>query len=187
MYEAELSIGLKAPVRVITNFGSSGTERADMAVLYGELANIPIVRVHSKCEFSALLGSDECDCGWQLHRSKEILVAHSGILIHLDQEGRGAGLAAKVQAFDLMHREGMDSYEAYERLGIPPDLREYDSAVELIRHLKLSAIRLLTNNPDKVRAFESAGIEVSRVPLAPTPTPMTAAYLAAKRRHGHLL
>jgi GTP cyclohydrolase II len=186
MYSTELSVGLKEPVRVITNFGSSEAQ-ADVAVLYGEMHAAPVVRVHSKCEFSILLGSDECDCGWQLQRSKEILIEQGGILIHLDQEGRGAGLAAKVQAFELMHREDMDSYEAYARLGIPLDVREYDAAVELVQYLGFSAIRLLTNNPDKVRAFESTGIEVSRMPLVPPSTPMTAAYLAAKKRHGHFL
>jgi GTP cyclohydrolase II len=186
--EGEVSVvGLRTPVRVITSFGS-GTSRAfNMAAVYGSISQGTYVRVHSKCEFSILLESIECDCGWQLRRSREILADKGGLLIHLDQEGRGAGLPAKISAYRLAHEENLDTYQAYERLGVPLDLRKYDAAVELVQSLGIQSIRLLTNNPDKIAAFSSAGIAVQRVSLIPEPTPTTAAYLAAKKRHGHLL
>jgi 3,4-dihydroxy 2-butanone 4-phosphate synthase/GTP cyclohydrolase II len=160
---------------------------SNMAAVYGSIGPGALVRVHSKCEFSTILESTECDCGWQLLHAREILTAEGGVLIYLDQEGRGAGLPTKVRAYRLAHRENLDTYQTYQRLGVPLDLRKYDAAVELVQSLGLESIRLLTNNPDKIAAFTSVGIDVRRVPLIPEATPATAAYLTAKKRHGHLL
>jgi len=109
------------------------------------------------------------------------------VLIYLDQEGRGAGLWAKANAYRLNKEERLDTYQAYDRLGLPHDLREYVDAVQILKELGLTSVRLLTNNPDKIKGLEQAGIAVARVPLQAQPTPTTLAYLQAKKRHGHLL
>jgi 3,4-dihydroxy 2-butanone 4-phosphate synthase/GTP cyclohydrolase II len=137
--------------------------------------------------YSEVFGSRECDCGWQLKTSRELLTVQGGVLIYLDQEGRGAGLRAKANAYLLNNQEGLDTYQAYDRLGLASDLREYADAVQILNELGLASVRLLTNNPSKVEALEKAGINVARVPLQARPTPTTVAYLKAKKRHGHLL
>jgi 3,4-dihydroxy 2-butanone 4-phosphate synthase/GTP cyclohydrolase II len=137
--------------------------------------------------YSEVFDSRECDCGWQLKRSRELLTVQGGVLIYLDQEGRGAGLQAKANAYLLNNQEGLDTYQAYDRLGLPHDLREYADAVQILSELGLTSVRLLTNNPSKVEALEKVGITVVRVPLKARPTPTTVAYLKAKKRHGHLL
>jgi 3,4-dihydroxy 2-butanone 4-phosphate synthase/GTP cyclohydrolase II len=137
--------------------------------------------------YSEVFGSRECDCGWQLKRSRELLTVQGGVLIYLDQEGRGAGLRAKANAYRLNNLEGLDTYDAYDRLGLPSDVREYADAVQILDELGLTSVRLLTNNPGKIEALEKAGMTVTRVPLQARPTPATMAYLQAKKRHGHLL
>ena len=137
--------------------------------------------------YSEVFASRECDCGWQLKRSRELLTLRGGVLIYLDQEGRGAGLRAKADAYRLNHQDGLDTYQAYEQLGLPSDSRDYADAVQILNELGLTSVRLLTNNPSKIEALEKAGIAVVRVPLCAAPTPTTVAYLQAKKRHGHLL
>jgi 3,4-dihydroxy 2-butanone 4-phosphate synthase/GTP cyclohydrolase II len=137
--------------------------------------------------YSEVFASRECDCGWQLQESRQLLTLQGGVLIYLDQEGRGAGQRAKADAYRLNHEDGLDTYQAYEKLGLPPDLRDYADAVQLLQELGLTSVKLLTNNPGKIEALEKAGITVSRVPLQARPTPTTVAYLQAKKRHGHLL
>jgi GTP cyclohydrolase II len=137
--------------------------------------------------YSEVFDSRECDCGWQLKRSRELLTVQGGVLIYLDQEGRGAGLRAKANAYLLNNQEGLDTYQAYNRLGLPSDSRKYADAVQILNELGLTSVRLLTNNPGKIEALEQAGITVIRVPLQARPTPRTIAYLQAKKRHGHLL
>ncbi len=109
------------------------------------------------------------------------------MLIYLDQEGRGAGLRSKADAYRLNHEDGLDTYQAYEKLGLPADLREYADAVQILNELGLKSVRLLTNNPSKIEGLKKAGINVTRIPLRAQPTPTTLAYLQAKKRHGHLL
>jgi GTP cyclohydrolase II len=179
--------GRSAPVRIHSSFGSDSEIRSNAAIVYGEVRDECLVRVHSRCMYSEVFGSLECDCGWQLSRSRELLTVQGGVLIYLDQEGRGAGLRIKASAYRLNNEEGLDTYQAYEKLGLPPDLREYADAVQILNELGLTSVRLLTNNPGKIKALEEAGITVVRVPLQARPTPMTVGYLQAKKRHGHLL
>lgn len=168
-------------------FGIDPKFYSNAAAVYGEVRDGGLVRIHSKCMYSEVFGSRECDCGWQLRRSRELLTVQGGVLIYLDQEGRGAGLRAKADAYRLNHEDGLDTYQAYEKLGLPSDLRDYADAVQILNELGLTSVRLLTNNPSKIEALEKAGITVSRVPLQARPTPATVAYLQAKKRHGHLL
>ena len=179
--------GTKKPVRMISSFGADKTHDSNAAAIYGEPRDGSLVRIHSKCMYSEVFLSSECDCGWQLHRSRELLAERDGVLIYLDQEGRGAGLKVKAEAYKLTHEQGLDTFEAYEKLGYLPDLRQYTEAADVLKDLGLTSVRLLTNNPWKIAAVESRGIAVKRVPLEAKVTPITKAYLEAKKRHGHLL
>jgi 3,4-dihydroxy 2-butanone 4-phosphate synthase/GTP cyclohydrolase II len=110
-----------------------------------------------------------------------------GIFVYLPQEGRGIGLAGKLQAY-LLQEQGYDTLEANERLGYPVDARNYDSALEILRAMGIKAVRLLTNNPDKIRAVRAGGMIVESVPLQTTPTASNLYYLQTKQqRLGHRL
>jgi GTP cyclohydrolase II len=179
--------GLKLPVRVVNGFSCRGAGPDNLMAIYGKPQDGCLVRIHSKCQYAEVLESQECDCGWQLKKSRELLSLASGVLIYLDQEGRGAGLLAKARAYEITHREGLDTFAAYQVLGLAPDLRDYSCAAELLLAHGFSRVQLLTNNPAKVKALLAAGITTERVPLSAAPTPTTLAYLHAKRRAGHLL
>jgi GTP cyclohydrolase II len=151
--------------------------------------SVPLVRVHSQCLTGDVLTSQRCDCRAQLELSlKEIGKATSGILLYLPQEGRGIGLMNKLRAYELQD-QGMDTVEANESLGFAADAREYDFPAQILKQLGASQIRLLSNNPEKVRQLEAAGIQVvERVPCQPPISKIARAYLQTKKRKmGHLL
>lgn len=179
--------GMPKPIRLISSFGSDKCRDGNMAGVYGEPQNGCLVRIHSRCGYSEIYSARDCDCGWQLRRSRELLSVSGGVLVYLDQEGRGLGLKVKARAYKLAAEEHLDTFEAYEKMQLPADARDYSEAVEILKELGLRSVRLLTNNPKKIDALESSGITVVRVPLRAEPTPATIAYLAAKKRHGHLL
>ena len=162
----------------------------DLALILGEPAtDQALVRVHSECLTGDVLGSLRCDCGPQLEQALATIAEHgSGILVYLRQEGRGIGLANKARAYALQDA-GLDTVDANLALGFPADLRDYGRAAAILADLGIDRVRLLTNNPAKVRGLEAAGIEVlERRPLEVVAGPDNAAYLATKRvRLGHLL
>lgn len=149
----------------------------------------PLVRVHSQCLTGDVLNSLRCDCRAQLELSlKEIGKAPAGILLYLPQEGRGIGLMNKLRAYELQD-QGMDTVEANESLGFAADAREYDFPAQILKQLGVTQIRLLSNNPEKVRQLEAAGVKVvERVPCQPRISKISRAYLQTKKKKmGHLL
>ena len=147
------------------------------------------VRIHSECMTGDVFSSSRCDCGAQLDTSLMKLQQDGGILIYLRQEGRGIGLVEKLKAYNLQD-DGMDTYEANVGLGHPEDGRSFETAVEVLKYLQVKRIKLLTNNPDKVRAFDSVDeIEVTeRLSLQVGVVPENKAYLEAKRLvKGHFI
>jgi 3,4-dihydroxy 2-butanone 4-phosphate synthase/GTP cyclohydrolase II len=162
-----------------------------VALVFGEVAGQPdiLVRMHSKCLTGDVFGSQRCDCGPQLHRAMEMVAeAGRGVIVYLDQEGRGIGLLNKLRAYALQDT-GADTVQANERLGFAPDLRNYGIGAQILRDLGLSSIRVMTNNPRKLVGLEGYGLEISeRVPLVTDPNRNNRGYLQVKRdKLGHLL
>jgi GTP cyclohydrolase II len=148
-----------------------------------------LARVHSECMTSEVFGSLKCDCRDQLEAAQaEIARRGAGVLIYLRQEGRGIGLPNKIRAYALQSR-GLDTVDANRLLGLPDDARDYAAAAALLRHVGVSSVRLITNNPAKVRALRALDFEVeARVPSVVGSNPFSAPYLEAKRlRMGHAL
>ncbi len=175
----------------IYGFEGSGPQEEAVALVRGNLKGrmAPLVRVHSQCLTGDVLTSLRCDCRAQLELSlKKISEAPSGILLYLPQEGRGIGLMNKLRAYQLQDG-GMDTVEANESLGFAADAREYDFPAKILKKLGATRIRLLSNNPDKIKQLESAGIRVvERVPCQPRLSKISRAYLQTKKRKmGHLL
>jgi GTP cyclohydrolase II len=175
----------------ILGFQGQGKNEEAVALVRGNLngKTAPLVRVHSQCLTGDVLTSLRCDCRSQLELSmKKIGQAPSGILLYLPQEGRGIGLMNKLRAYQLQDG-GMDTVEANERLGFAADARDYDFSAQVLKKLGARRIRLLSNNPEKVRQLENAGIQVvERVPCQPRVSKISRAYLKTKKRKmGHLL
>jgi GTP cyclohydrolase II len=176
------------------NFSLQGYEdtltgQLHLALWTGELRDPTLVRVHSECLTGDLLGSLRCDCGPQLDRALARLVQEGrGVLLYLRQEGRGIGLINKLRTYAIQD-QGFDTIEANERIGFEADLRDYSLAAQMLVDLGVSTIRLLTNNPQKVRGLKKHGIQViNRVPLVVEPCSENAAYLDVKRtKMGHWL
>jgi len=168
-----------------------GPQESAVALVRGNLSagGAPLVRIHSQCLTGDVLCSERCDCRAQLELSlKKIGRARSGVLLYLPQEGRGIGLMNKLKAYELQDR-GRDTVEANEELGFSADSRDYAFSAAALRALGVRAVRLLSNNPEKVRQLEAGGIRVvERVPCQPRVTQRTRGYLKTKKKKlGHLL
>ena len=174
----------------IYGFQGRGRQEEAVALVRGNLRGrvAPLVRVHSQCLTGDALTSLRCDCRAQLELSmKKIGEAPSGILLYLPQEGRGIGLMNKLRAYELQDG-GMDTVEANVSLGFAADAREYDFPAKILKKLGATRIRLLSNNPDKVRQLESAGVRVVElVPCQPRVSKISRTYLKTKKhKMGHL-
>jgi 3,4-dihydroxy 2-butanone 4-phosphate synthase/GTP cyclohydrolase II len=150
--------------------------------------SIPLVRLHSECLTGDLFHSKRCDCGSQLKEALIRINKEGGVLIYLRQEGRGIGLINKLKAYQLQDG-GKDTYEANVHLGFEEDAREYSTAAYILKDLGIQKFRLLTNNPQKILAFEHSTLEVvERIPLIIRPNSFNELYLSAKKqKKGHLL
>jgi len=188
----------EADVRLPTEFGefrlvgyrNDVDAREHVALVYGDVADAEdvLVRMHSKCLTGDTFHSIRCDCRWQLHEAMRLVVeAGKGVIVYLDQEGRGIGLLNKLKAYALQDA-GADTVEANERLGFAPDLRNYGIGAQILLDLGVRAIRPITNNPRKLVGLEGYGIRLGeRVPIVSPPTAENAGYLETKRtKLGHL-
>ena len=188
---AEAALPSKFGIFTIYGFEGDGPEEEAVALVHGNVRGrtAPLVRVHSQCLTGDVLASLRCDCRAQLELSlKKISKSPSGILLYLPQEGRGIGLMNKLRAYQLQDG-GMDTVEANESLGFAADAREYEFPAKILLKLGARRIRLLSNNPDKVKQLEESGVEVvERVPCQPKISKTSRAYMETKRKKmGHLL
>jgi GTP cyclohydrolase II len=158
-----------------------------VALAHGDISHVTQrnglpVRVHSECMTSEVFGSLKCDCKEQLDWSLgEIVRRGAGAVLYLRQEGRGIGLGNKIRAYELQ-AGGLDTVDANRSLGLPDDARSYEVARDMLAHLGVSSVRLLTNNPDKVKKLRALGVAVvGIVPVIVAATPFSRGYLEAKR------
>ncbi|MEZ5427544.1 MAG: GTP cyclohydrolase II [Pyrinomonadaceae bacterium] len=168
------------------------TSNEEFVVLFkGEMrADVPtLVRIHSQCLTGDVFGSIKCDCGLQLQRAMELIEREGrGAIVYQQQEGRGIGIINKIRAYALQD-EGADTVEANERLGFEVDARNYQQCAEILFDLGLCRVRVMSNNPDKIRALEEAGLKIiERVPIEVETKEPAAHYLRTKKEKlGHLL
>src|SRR5215510_4093811 len=174
----------------IIGYKNDVDEHEHVALVYGDLddgENV-LVRIHSKCLTGDVFHSLRCDCGWQLDKAMEMIAEEGrGVIVYLDQEGRGIGLLNKLKAYELQDR-GADTVEANQQLGFEPDLRNYGIGAQILLDLGLKSIRPITNNPRKMVGLEGYGLRLGeRVPIVQPAHDENAGYLRTKRdKLGHL-
>jgi GTP cyclohydrolase II len=186
--------GRSAELRACEDAGASSDSKAEVeglvALVMGDIHSTPpLVRIHSQCLTGDVFGSLRCDCRLQLEMAlKQIGEAAAGILLYEQQEGRGIGLMAKLKAYELQD-QGRDTVEANVELGYAADCRGYELPAEVLKLLGVKSVRLMTNNPEKVAAMESAGIAVAeRVSAEVEPQESFAGYLKTKQeKMGHIV
>jgi GTP cyclohydrolase II len=184
--------GLLPSPRPCCEHGEAVGKRVEglVALVMGDIhAGAPLVRIHSQCLTGDVFGSLRCDCRLQLELALSAISAEgSGILLYEQQEGRGIGLMAKLKAYELQDH-GLDTVEANVELGFAPDCRAYELPAEVLKMLRVSAVRLMTNNPEKVAALEAAGITVTeRVSAEVEAQDSFERYLRTKQeKMGHIL
>ena len=185
-YEGDVPDGywvFKSPTYRVFSF-----VRANAAVIgFGEVGKLPMVRIHSECFTGDVVHSQRCDCGEQLEQSINLIQEHGhGYIIYLrDHEGRGIGLTEKIKAYQLQD-QGMDTIDANLHLGHEIDARDWNDAIAIVKALQITAVQLLTNNPNKVAALKGSGITVTQKPLVIVSNKFNEKYLATKEEKlGH--
>ena len=172
----------------LTVYNTPFDSQEHVAIFKPSTNTIPLVRIHSECLTGDIFGSERCDCGAQLDAAISQISRDGGTLIYLRQEGRGIGLANKIKAYALQD-QGMDTAEANVTLGHPVDNRDYAVAAQILKAQNIHRVRLMTNNPEKIKQLTHFGIEVcQRIPLELPSNPNNHAYLSCKKnKMGHLL
>ena len=188
---AEARLPTEHGIWQIIGYKNDVDQHEHVALVYGDVAGgaDTLVRMHSKCLTGDVFHSLRCDCGWQLDTAMQMIQAEGrGVIVYLDQEGRGIGLLNKLKAYELQDK-GADTVEANERLGFKPDLRNYGIGAQILLDLGLRSIRPITNNPRKMVGLEGYGLSLGeRVPLVQPAHDENAGYLQTKRdKLGHLL
>ncbi len=152
---------------------------------FNEIVN---VRFHSECITGEVFHSRKCECGQQLDAAMKFMSENGGMIIYLRQEGRNIGIINKLRAYALQE-QGFNTVEANLQLGLPADGRNFDVAIQMLKILEVSKVNLLTNNPEKLKAFNNSGILLNkRIPLEIESNPVNASYLSTKKDYfGHLL
>ena len=184
--------GVRIDADACTPEAQAGSPQVDSAValVLGDIHSAPpLVRIHSQCLTGDVFGSLRCDCRPQLELALKLIAeAGAGILLYEQQEGRGIGLMAKLRAYELQD-SGLDTVEANIELGFKPDCREFELPAEILKLLGVTSVRLITNNPEKVGALESAGVQVvERVSAEVEPLESFERYLQVKQQKmGHIL
>jgi GTP cyclohydrolase II len=189
--EAEAKLPTEFGLFRIVGFRSTTSDEEFVALVKGEIdpKQPTLVRIHSQCLTGDVFHSLKCDCGPQLERAMELVQAEgAGIIVYQQQEGRGIGIINKIRAYALQD-EGADTIEANVQLGLDVDARKYDQCAEIIKLLGAGKVRVMSNNPAKVRALIDAGLEVvERVPIEIEPEAPAVKYLMTKKeKMGHLL
>jgi 3,4-dihydroxy 2-butanone 4-phosphate synthase/GTP cyclohydrolase II len=197
--QRKLSVEKVATANLPTNIGEfkiaayrSLTSNEEFVVLYkGEMrADVPtLVRIHSQCLTGDVFGSIKCDCGQQLQKAMKLIEDEGrGAIVYQQQEGRGIGIINKIRAYELQDL-GADTVEANEKLGFAVDARQYQQCAEILFDLGLCKVRVMSNNPDKLKALEEAGLRIiERVPIEVEAREPAAHYLKTKKeKMGHLL
>lgn len=188
---AEARLPTEHGVWRIVGYRNDVDQHEHVALVYGDIGDgeNTLIRMHSKCLTGDVFHSMRCDCGWQLDKAMQLIAAEGrGVIVYLDQEGRGIGLLNKLKAYELQDR-GADTVEANEQLGFAPDLRNYGIGAQILLDLGLKSIRPITNNPRKMVGLEGYGLRVAeRVPIVQPEHDEIAGYMRTKREKlGHLI
>ncbi len=176
----------------LSDIENPNVSRFHLALVAGDVANQKniIVRVHSKCALNETFGDMECECSEQLeHAMRTVQEEGRGVIAYMMQDGKGIGLFNKIRAIQVCQEKGMDMYDAFIELGFKPDERDYSAVKDILDDLKVkSPIRLLTNNPDKIKQLQKYGVECQRLPIEMPITKYNKASLTYKKnKMGHLL
>ncbi len=185
----EFKVGAKSNIDAeLLSFNGLKTEKEHVAVIFKQADKtqaVPLVRMHSECLTGDVFHSSRCDCGEQLEETINRMGELGGIILYLRQEGRGIGLYNKIDAYHLQS-QGMNTYEANNHLGFGDDLRDFTEAAQMLKALGISKIRLVTNNPKKIRELQEHGIEIEHVVNTSAHVKDgNEGYLKAKASHGH--
>lgn len=187
--EAETTVPTSHGSFVFRSYLDEWTGDEHLAIISGVPGAQALVRVHSECATGEIFGSLKCECGPQLDAALDLIKQHEGVVIYMrGHEGRGIGLANKLRAYRLQE-DGVDTVDANRQLGLPDDSRDYTAAAEILKDLGVDSVKLLTNNPEKIKQLGALGIKiVDRVPLIVGANPENSGYLEVKRaRMGHLI
>lgn len=189
--QAEANVPTEFGVFKMMAFSESASDWMPHLALVAENTDFsqPVnVRFHSECMTGEIFHSKKCECGQQLDAAMAYMQKHGGVIIYLRQEGRNIGIINKLKAYALQE-QGLDTVAANVELGLPADGRDFNIAVEILKHLNIKAINLMTNNPDKVKLVEQSPIQLKqRIPLQIKPNEINRDYLQVKKDYfGHLL